>query len=264
MKLVLVGMKIAIDFHIHTTLSPCADLDMTPNNIVNMVLLKGLDAISITDHNACDNVEAVIKAAASRFLVLPGMELQTREEVHILCYFPSVEAMMDFDEVIRKYMPKMHRGAKMVGDQQIMDENDLIIGVRNEPLISSVDISLEKALNEVRNRGGVAVPAHIDRTAYGIIAQLGFIPPKANFSVLEISRNNRNKMLHHEDNSIEMKWYALENIGKQNFISRFPELYIFSSDAHSLGEILEREMFLEVDELSINAILCKLKGECFP
>ena len=96
-------MMIAVDLHIHTALSPCADDDMTPNNIVNMALIKGLDAIAITDHNSCDNVEAVIKVAGDRLLVVPGMEVQTREEVHLLCYFDDLDKLIHFDGIIRRH-----------------------------------------------------------------------------------------------------------------------------------------------------------------
>jgi len=250
MKWVSAAMKIAVDLHIHTTLSPCADEDMTPNNIVNMAVLKGLDVISITDHNACDNVEAVTRAASARLLVLPGMELQTREEVHLLCYFASLETLMDFDKLIRKHMIFLRNIVKGHCSQKVMNEYDIIVGERKEPLIASVDVSLERAIQEVRLRGGVPVPAHIDRTAYGIISQLGFIPKESNFTSFELSRHI---------------WSDLNEAGR-NMPDRFgafpPKhssgLFFYSSDAHRLDEILEREVFLEVDELSIIAILRKL------
>src|SRR5690554_3641144 len=90
----------AIDLHIHSALSPCSDDDMTPNNIVNMALICGLDAIAVTDHNSCDNVEAVIKAANGRIIVVPGLELQTIEEVHLLCYFQDLPSLYTFQEQI--------------------------------------------------------------------------------------------------------------------------------------------------------------------
>ena len=41
-------MILRCDLHIHTALSPCGDMDMTPNNIVNMAQLKGLDRSWLT------------------------------------------------------------------------------------------------------------------------------------------------------------------------------------------------------------------------
>jgi len=247
---VLDGMKAALDLHIHTLLSPCANEDMTPNNIVNMALLKGLDVISITDHNACDNVEAVIRAASDRLLVLPGMELHTREEVHLLCYFPSIQMLMNFDELVRKRIFSGHKITKMHGKQQIINEFDLVVGKREELLITSVDVSLEAAVHEVRIRGGVPVPAHIDRTAYGIISQLGFIPKGLNFTSYELS-NRLWGILNGTDGNVPDFFGA-------SYINRLKGLFFSSSDAHSLEEILEREMFLDVDELSISALLRKL------
>ena len=56
-------MKVYYDLHIHSALSPCAEVEMTPNNIVNMSLLKGLDMIAVTDHNSCGNIRAVMEVA---------------------------------------------------------------------------------------------------------------------------------------------------------------------------------------------------------
>jgi PHP family Zn ribbon phosphoesterase len=249
-------MKIAVDLHIHTALSPCADDDMTPNNIVNMAVLKGLDAISITDHNACDNVEAVVRAASARLLVLPGMELQTREEVHLLCYFPTLETLIDFDKLVRNNMIFTRNFVKAPGSQQVMNEYDKKVGERTEPLIASVDLALEKAIQEVRLRGGVPVPAHIDRTAYGIVSQLGFIPKESNFTSFELS-SRAWKNLNKSDENVSRFFGSY----LQKYLS---VLLFFSSDAHRLDQILEREMFLEVDELSAIGILRKLTTGCFP
>ena len=84
-------MKLYYDLHIHSALSPCGDMDMTPNNIVNMSIIKGLDMIAVTDHNSCGNVRAVMEVAGDRLLVIPGMEVETSEEVHVVCYFPDIE-----------------------------------------------------------------------------------------------------------------------------------------------------------------------------
>ena len=250
MKWVSGVMKIAVDLHIHTTLSPCADEDMTPNNIVNMAVLKGLDVISITDHNACDNVEAVTRAASSRLVVLPGMELQTQEEVHLLCYFPSLETLMDFDNLVRKNMIFARQFARMPGSQQILNEYDMIVGERTDQLIASVNLSLKRAIQEVRLRGGVPVPAHIDRTAYGIISQLGFIPKEYHFTSFELSSQMWRNLNEAQRN-------ISEYFGSY-FQKHLSGLFFYSSDAHRIDEILEREVFVEVNELSISELLLKL------
>ncbi|NLO81756.1 MAG: PHP domain-containing protein [Clostridiales bacterium] len=232
-------MKIAVDLHIHSALSPCADDDMTPNNIVNMAVLKGLDAIAVTDHNSCDNVEAVIKAAGNRIIIVPGMEVQSREDVHLLCYFNHLEALREFDGHIRKYLDGLDNISEIFGNQYIMDERDQIIGERKEMLLSSVDLSVEQLVQLAVNFGGVAVPAHVDRPSYSIISQLGFIPPDLNIRVLEFSHNSG------------------------SIVSQMQEYQrIISSDAHSLGEILEREMFLDVDNVSLTDIIQWLTCPC--
>ncbi len=225
-------MRIAVDLHIHSVLSPCADSDMTPNNIINMALLKGLDAIAITDHNSCDNVEAAMKVAGDRLIIVPGMEVQTREEVHLLCYFSNMDKLLAFDVQVRRNFIGILNNPELFGKQQIMNEWDEVIGERREMLISSIDMSIDEVVEEVRRNSGVVVPAHVNRSSYSIISQLGFIPPELGFRMLEISQNNG--------------YLAPEYLKMPHF---------YSSDAHSLGQILERECFITVENLSTTGIL---------
>ncbi|HPT77767.1 MAG TPA: PHP domain-containing protein [Candidatus Atribacteria bacterium] len=221
----------AVDLHIHSSLSPCCDDDMTPNNIVNMALLNGLDAIAVTDHNSCDNVEAVIKAARGRLVVVPGMELQTSEEVHILCYFPDLDSLMSFQDRISAFYDGVENKPDLFGNQFIMNERDEVIGFRKQLLLASLNISIDEALQYARSLGGIVVPAHVDRPSYSIISQLGFIPEYMGFTLLEYSQKS----------SVE------------NYISRKYKL-ITSSDAHSLGSILERKMIIPVEEITLEGI----------
>jgi PHP family Zn ribbon phosphoesterase len=135
-------VKIAIDLHIHSALSPCSDDDMTPNNIVNMAVLNGLDAIAITDHNSCDNVESVMKAAEGRIIVIPGMELQTIEEVHLLSYFTDLYSLLAFSEDLEQYYDGSPNRPEFFGHQLIMDEKDEIIGEKKQALIPFYLISI--------------------------------------------------------------------------------------------------------------------------
>lgn len=228
-------MDIAVDLHIHSALSPCAADDMTPNNIVNMALLKNLDVISITDHNSCDNVESIVKVADSRILVLPGMEVQTKEEVHLLCYFENVDKLLDFGRLIDSKLPNIANAPEIFGNQFILDEEDHIIGKKKQMLISSVNLSIEQVLDAVSDMEGVIIPAHIDRSSYSIISQLGFIPENLESGMLEVSKKD----------------------------SEFSKIYpqgkiLYSSDAHNLWQILERESFLSVDNISLLDVLYRL------
>jgi len=217
----------AVDLHIHSALSPCGDDDMTPNNIVNMALLNGLDAIAVTDHNSCDNVEAVIKAANGRIIVIPGMELQTKEEVHLLCYFQDLEALLSFQNLLTDYYDGIPNNPVFFGNQLIINEFDEIIGEKAQSLLSSLSISIDDAVNFVDSLHGAVIPAHINRPSYSIISQLGFIPPSLNLTLLEFSQN----------------YYI-------SFFDYPGYKFITSSDSHSLGNILDRKMFIPVESIS--------------
>ena len=221
----------AVDLHIHSALSPCGDDDMTPNNIVNMALLCGLDAIAVTDHNSCDNVEAVRKAAGGRIVVVPGMELQTREEVHLLCYFGDLSSLYAFQGRLNGCYDGVPNTPSIFGDQWIMNELDEIVGEKEQSLLTSLSFSLDDAVRLVRRYGGVPVPAHINRPSYSIISQLGFLPPSLHLTLLEFSQH-----------------FPIS-------FSDYPDChFIFSSDAHALGEILDRKMFLPVEKITLENI----------
>nr|WP_319489093.1 PHP domain-containing protein [uncultured Caproiciproducens sp.] len=181
-------IHIYYDLHLHSCLSPCAGEDMTPNNLVNMSLLLGYDMIAVTDHNSCRNIPAAVKAGAANGLtVVPGMELCTQEEAHVICLFPTVEASLEFDRYIAERMPKIRNKPEIFGRQTLMDENDTIMGEEEFLLLNAASISVNDVQKAVRSFGGTAFPAHIDRNAYSVIATLGFIPPEAGFLAAEIS-----------------------------------------------------------------------------
>jgi len=232
-----VKYEAAIDLHIHSALSPCSDDDMTPNNIVNMALLNGLDSIAVTDHNSCDNVEAVIKAAGGRIIVVPGMELQTLEEVHLLCYFKDLSDLYSFRDQMEQYYDGIPNNPSYFGNQLIMNEYDDIIGEKEQLLLSSLTISFDEAVRMIREHKGVPVPAHINKPAYSLLSQLGFIPPNLNLSLMEISHK-----------------YPID-------FNSYPNTrFITSSDAHFLGHILDRKMTIQVEELTISGIFDFLAG----
>jgi hypothetical protein len=222
-------MKIAIDLHIHSALSPCADRDMTPNNIINMAYIKGLDAIAVTDHNSAENLPAVMKLGKERgIIVVPGMEVQSREEVHMLCYFPSLDQIMDFQQVVYDNLEGKNN-PEYFGHQYIMDINDRVVEESDRLLIGSTGLSVEQIAKEVAVRGGKVVPAHVDRKAYSIISNLGFIPRGLGIRTVEVSnKKNREQLL------IEFPFLEKYNI-------------IRSSDAHCLQNIMERDFFIETE-----------------
>jgi len=232
-------MKCYYDFHIHSALSPCGDNDMTPNNIVNMSILKGLDVIAVSDHNTCGNVRAVQKAAGDKLLVIPAMEIETLEEVHMLSLFPTIEAAEEVEKIVKQHLPRVENKTEIFGNQYYMDENDEITGEEKYLLVSATTLDIYETTKTVRDAGGIIIPAHIDRSSYSIISNLGFIPPDITFSCVEISGNAssdfRNSYLKH-------------NI-------------ITNSDAHYLWDISERINFFEIDNKITKKILetlCKI------
>lgn len=231
-----------MDFHIHSALSPCGDEDMTPCNIINMALLKGLDIIAVTDHNSCGNLPAVMEAARENgLMVIPGMEVQTKEEVHIVCLFKRLEGAMRFAEIVYNSLPDIRNNEEVFGRQLLFNSEDEIIGKEDKLLLSSAALSVNDVFVLVRGLGGICIPAHVDRPGFSIIANLGFIPPNLKVRTIEISKKSSPEAI--------MKKYP--------FLSRYR--HIVSSDAHYLQDINEREFFVELDCLSMSELFNKLE-----
>lgn len=234
-------MKFAVDFHIHSALSPCGDEDMTPNNIVSMALLKELDIIAVTDHNSCRNLPAVMEVGRrDGLMIIPGMEVQTKEEVHIICLFKKIEAAMKFAEIVNNSLPDIKNNEEVFGQQLILNAEDEIIGKEDKLLLSSTILSVNDVFVLVRGLGGICIPAHVDRPGFSIITNLGFIPPALKVKTIEISKKSTPE----------------EAFRKFPFLSKFN--HIISSDAHYLQDISEREFFIELDCLSVSELFNKL------
>ena len=235
-------MKAFYDLHIHSALSPCAENDMTPNNIVNMAYIKGLDIIAVTDHNSALNCEAVLKCAKARGIVaVPGMELETREEVHLVCFFPGLEEVMKMHEIVNDLLPGIENREDIFGQQLIMDEDDNVMGSYKQMLLTAANLSVDEALEIVSSLSGIVVPAHVDRDSYSIISNLGMVPDYLDIKYLEVSRD------------CDVK----EFITKNQYLSSYS--FFRSSDAHNLGQILERESSIELEEISLECFMKFLK-----
>jgi len=176
------------ELHVHTVLSPCAGVEMIPPLIVREALQFGLNIIAITDHNATANIAAAMQAArGTGLVVLPGMELQTREEVHLLCLFDTLEQAEEWQTRVDAVLPDTPNNIEFFGEQFVVDATGEFIRREERLLINSAAIGLEKAAGLVRSLGGLAIPAHVDRKANGLLANLGLVPP--GFDALEISRH---------------------------------------------------------------------------
>ncbi|MBQ8195746.1 MAG: PHP domain-containing protein [Oscillospiraceae bacterium] len=236
-------MKLSYDLHIHSCLSPCGDNDMIPSNIVGMAMLKQLDVIAVTDHCSCLNCPAVAKlAAAYGITALFGMELTTEEEVHVLCLFDELEKAMDFGSYVRTQYLDVMNVPEIFGEQLIMDEDDNIIGKEETLLINATQIGFEQVFGLTEKYGGVMIPAHVEKKANSLLANLGAVPEDSRFTCFE-----------------------MKHIGYREQISEEHPYFkkcrmITNSDAHYLENINEPVNFLEADENTAAAVLRALKG----
>jgi len=163
------------DLHIHSCLSPCADDDMTPKNIARMMALAGYDIIAVADHNSALNCKAVLQAARQAgILAVPAIELTTREEVHVLCLLPDLDAAESLGSYLYTKLPDIQNRADIFGRQLCMDEWDRIIAQEEKLLISSADVGIYDVYDLVKSYGGTAIPAHVGRHSFSLISNLGF------------------------------------------------------------------------------------------
>lgn len=178
------------ELHLHTVVSPCAAVEMIPPLIVREALFRGIHLIAVTDHNTGVNAWAVQKAAAGTELtVLPGMELQTREEVHLLCLFDTLEQLEAWQARVSELLPPFENNIDFFGEQFVVDHTGDFIRRETQLLLTSADLTLENAVSGVTDLGGLVIPAHVNRPSFSLISNLGLVPPGINFEILEISRH---------------------------------------------------------------------------
>ncbi len=208
------------DLHIHTVLSPCADLEMTPVNIIERAKQSHLKIIGITDHNSTKNARLVRNAGEREDLfVLTGAEVTSREEVHCLAFFENDDQLVDFQRFLDKRIQKIPNPDGHFGYQPVIDENDDIVELIPYYLAAALDAGIGEIQRKVYELDGIFIPAHVDRPSNGIFSQLGFIPPDLKFDALGITRNGSVKDIR--------KQYAVKS-----GIS-----FLYNSDAHLLEQI---------------------------
>lgn len=219
------------DFHIHSCLSPCAENEMTPNNIAGMATLAGLNIVALTDHNSCRNCPAFFVAAKRNGIIpVAGMELTTAEDIHVVCLFETLEDAMQFDSEIDRQRIRVKNRPDIFGEQLILDGEDEMVGQEEDLLINATQLSVEDVPPVVHKFRGVCFPAHIDREANGIVAILGTFPEEPHFDCAE---------LHDPDK-------------KEEYRKRFPILegkrLTVGSDAHRLEDIRDKEDFFLLED----------------
>lgn len=222
--------KYYYDLHTHSCLSPCGDNDMTPNNMAGMGVVAGLDIMALTDHNSTLNCPAFEQAAEGYGIVaVPGMELTTAEDIHLVCLFESTRDAMEFNARVNERRISVKNKTAIFGNQYIMDGNDEIIGEEENLLPNATTITVDEAPDLVGEYGGVCYPAHIDRESNGIIATLGTFPDSPRFPCAEIHGSEKTEELRE-------KYPVLKD-----------KPVIISSDAHYLGDINGRQNYIELD-----------------
>lgn len=214
------------DLHVHTVLSPCAEVEMIPPLIVQTALEQQIDIIAITDHNASANVRAVQKAAEGTGLtVLPGMEVQSREDVHLLTLFEKIETLETWQAEVDKALPNLLNDPDYFGEQFVVDETGELI--RGEPrlLLTATQFSIDEIFERVDALGGLVIPAHVERTSFGLLPSLGLISDDWHVPALEISRHT----------SPEKAAVTFPAVGKYPLIQ--------SGDVHRLDEFIGTTVF---------------------
>ena len=231
-------MEYYYDLHLHSCLSPCGDMDMTPNNIVNMAQLLGLDVIALTDHNTSLNCAAAMKVGDEvGVLVMPGMELTTAEDIHAVCLFPTLDAALAFSDYVDNNRIKIRNKPDIYGRQVIMDENDEEIGEIEHLLIPGTFIGIAEAYAKAKEFGGVCYPAHIDRDSLSILSVLGEIDPACGFRTAELADISK-----------------LDALKEQHPI--LSEMNIVTcSDAHYLENMKDAANTLDLPELTREAVI---------
>lgn len=176
------------DFHIHTLLSPCAEIEMTPHHIVMRAAQYGVDAVAITDHNASANAAAAVEAAKNYGVkVFPGMEVECREEAHIVVLFDTLEQLAAWQKIVDANMSGLKNNAERFGAQFIVDDDDNFIAEEERMLLGPLKLPAAEVIQKVNAMGGMAIAAHVDRPSYSLLMQLGFLPSGMGLAAAEIS-----------------------------------------------------------------------------
>ena len=231
-------MKYFYDLHIHSCLSPCGDMDMTPNNLVNMAKLLGLDVIALTDHNTSRNCEAAMEVGREiGLLVIPGMELTTAEDIHAVCLFPTLERALEWDAYVDSRRIKIKNRPDIYGRQVIMNSSDEEVGEIEHLLLPATQIDIMSAYREAKRFGGICYPAHIDRDSLSILSVLGEIDESCGFKTVELADKSKLPLLK-ERHPI---------LNGMNIVT--------SSDAHYLENMREAENFLDLDALTAEEVI---------
>lgn len=231
--------RVKTDLHIHTCLSPCGELNLSPRGIVKMAKEKDIEIIGICDHNSAENIPALITAGERFSLpVIPGIEVTTKEEIHLLALFGRAEAAFNLQEKIYEHLPG-ENNPELYGLQVVVNEEGEVLRFNTHLLIGATTLSLEETVSLIHELGGLAIASHIDREAFSLIGQLGFIPPGLALDGLEVSPR------------------LLVAEARKKFPGQYPLLTF--SDAHDLKEIGTATTSFLMTDLTFEEIVLSLQ-----
>lgn len=230
-------MKFRADMHIHSVLSPCGDLEMSPSAIVAKAKEMGLDIIGLTDHNSTLNAEVTRRLGEKAGLcVLMGAEVTTKEEVHCLSFMPNAEKLAEFQAFLDSKVIFFENDVDKFGYQLVVDEEENVLDQVPHLLINALDLPMLELQQKVYEMGGIFIPAHVDRPTFSISSQLGFIPTGLKFHALELSYYCKRDGYKFLENC---PWFSDFN-------------FIQSSDAHFVDDIGKINSVLEMPSFSFD------------
>ena len=236
-------IPVSYDLHTHSCLSPCGDNESTPVNIAGMAALAGLDVIALTDHNTARNCPAFLEACEAYGVIgIPGMELTTMEEIHVVCLFENLDDALKFDSHVYEKLQKIENNPEIFGEQRICDSDENIIGYEKYLLINATNIAFDDVYDAVKEFNGVMIPAHIDKNANSLFSNLGFVPEGSRFTWVELADIKNLHRLRSEHPYLE----------KCKIIT--------DSDAHYLPKINEPVNTLYVKEKSVKGVMDVLRS----
>lgn len=235
--------RVLADLHVHTLLSPCADIEMTPHHIMLRAAEYGIGALAITDHNASANVSAALEAGERYGIkVFPGMEVESAEEAHILTIFDTIEQLQSWQNIVDTQMNGMLNNAAKFGAQFVVNADDEFVCEEKRMLLAPLKLTAEQIVKLASSLGGLVIAAHIDRPAYSIVKQLGFIEPDFGFAAAEISA---------------VGWRCNIQSSLQRVSGFLP--FVTNSDAHNIYDFLRGpKNLLTLQELTVNEIALAL------
>ena len=229
--------KFRADLHIHTVLSPCADLEMTPKNIVSRAKEMAIDIIGITDHNSTKHALLVKKQAEKTgVFVLTGAEVTTKEEVHCLTFFEKDNELIAFQQFIDENATHIPNPDGHFGYQPVIDEKEDIVEMIPHYLPAALKKNIHEVQQKVEQLNGIFIPAHIDRAMNGLLNQLGFIPENLKFDALGV-----------------LKHSAIEHVEKHGIL-KVNNSFLRNSDAHFLEQIGEIYTVFHLYDLNFSEI----------